>query len=59
MTINEIVSYSGLTKAAFARKYRIPLRTLENWTSGKKLPKNDYIFYLLERVVKFDKENKQ
>lgn len=57
MTINEIVAYSGLTKAAFSRMYKIPIRTLEDWTSGRKLPRNDYVFYLLEMVVKYDKDN--
>ena len=57
MTINEIAAYSGLTKAAFSRLYKIPIRTLEDWTAGRKQPRNDYVFYLLERVVKYDKEN--
>lgn len=57
MTINEIIEYSGLTKAAFSRMYKIPIRTLEDWTSGRKKPRNEYVFYLLERVVKLDKEN--
>ena len=57
MTINEIVAYSGLTKAAFSRLYKIPIRTLEDWTAGRKQPRNDYVFYLLERVVRYDKEN--
>ncbi len=56
MTINEILAYSGLTKAAFSRLYKIPLRTLEDWTAGRKLPRSEYIFYLLERCVKYDKE---
>lgn len=58
MTINEMVTYTGLTKAAFARIYKIPIRTLEDWTSGKKRPRNDYVFYLLERAVRYDKEMK-
>lgn len=57
MTINEIVAYSGLTKAAFSRLYKIPIRTLEDWTAGRKQPRNDYVFYLLERVVRYDREN--
>lgn len=57
MTINEIIKYSGLSKAAFARLYKIPLRTLEDWAAGRKLPRSDYIFYLLERVVKYDRMN--
>ena len=57
MTINEIVEFSGLSKAAFSRLYKIPIRTLEDWASGRRLPRNDYVFYLLERVVRYDKEH--
>lgn len=33
-TIREIVEASGLSQAAFARRYCIPKRTVENWCSG-------------------------
>lgn len=34
MTMPDLLSASGLTKAAFSRRFLIPLRTVENWTSG-------------------------
>lgn len=33
-TVREIVSASGLSQAAFAERYCIPRRTVENWCSG-------------------------
>lgn len=52
-TIKAIRSYSNLTQAAFARKYDIPKRSIENWEGGKaKAP--EYLIKLLARVVKED-----
>lgn len=33
-TLREIIEASGLSQAAFARRYCIPKRTVENWCSG-------------------------
>ena len=41
------------SRAAFSLRYNIPIRTLENWESGKsKCP--EYVRELLERAVKED-----
>ena len=32
----EIVKYTGLSQAKFARLYNIPRRTVENWCSGSR-----------------------
>lgn len=61
MTIKEMRAYLGeedkpLSKAAFSRIYKIPIRTLEDWEAGKRTPP-EYVIYLLERAVKYDKEN--
>ena len=51
MTIKEIRKLSGMTRAAFAREYNIPLRSIENWEAGvRKCP--DYVIQLLEKSVK-------
>ena len=44
---------SGLTRAAFSRKYNIPIRTLEGWEYGVRQPPA-YLPELLERVVEMD-----
>lgn len=46
----------GISRAEFSRRYDIPIRTLENWDAGKRLPP-DYVIKLLERVVEEDMKN--
>lgn len=53
MTIAEIREMSGLSRAAFSRAYKIPVRTLEDWESGKRTPP-EYVADLLARVVAED-----
>ena len=53
----EIRSILGISRAAFGRKYNIPIRTLEDWDAGKKNPP-DYVLDMLERIVNEDKEGK-
>ena len=56
MRFKEIRKLTGLTQSAFAEKYNIPKRTVENWEStssnARKAP--EYVLDLLERVVKED-----
>lgn len=58
MNIKEMREYLGeekpLSKAAFSRMYKIPVRTLEDWEAEKRNPP-DYVLYLLERAVIADK----
>lgn len=44
--IKAIRERTGLTQAAFAEKYNIPRRTVENWEAGKNSPP-DYVVELL------------
>lgn len=44
---------SGLTQAAFAERYGIPKRTVENWEGGQRNAP-EYVLNLLERVVSED-----
>lgn len=56
MNIKEMRELLGCTRIAFAKRYNIPLRTLENWEAGKnKCP--EYVKELLERAVKEDVKN--
>lgn len=50
MTILEMRERLKVSRAEFSRRYNIPIRTLENWESGRsKCP--DYVRQLLERAV--------
>ena len=51
----EIRAILGISRAEFSRKYNIPIRTLEDWDSGRSNPPV-YVAELLERVAKEDKE---
>lgn len=57
MTSKEIRELLGISRAEFSKKYGIPVRTLENWDSGKREPP-EWILKLLERVVREDKERR-
>ena len=49
----EIRAILGISRAEFSRRYHIPIRTLENWDSGKQSPPI-YVIELLERAVRED-----
>lgn len=49
---------SGLTQAAFAEKYGIPKRTIENWEGGQR-DAPTYVIDLLERVVSDDAKKQE
>ena len=49
---------TGMSRAEFSKTYDIPVRTLENWDSGKGNPP-EYVLELLERVVKEDMNMKK
>jgi len=53
-----IRALTGMSRAAFSRKYKIPLRTLEEWDAGRRNPP-EYVIMLLERVVNDDIRMKQ
>lgn len=46
MDFKRIRLYSGLTQKEFSRIFNIPLRTIENWESGRRNPP-DYVFNLI------------
>lgn len=53
MNITEMRNLLNVTRAEFSRLYSIPVRTLEDWESGRrKCP--EYVLNLLERAVRAD-----
>lgn len=54
----EIREISGLSRAAFCRKYGMPVRTMEDWEAGKRIPP-EYILDWLERLVREDIEKEK
>ena len=53
MQVAEMRALLDESRVAFSKQYNIPVRTLENWESGKsKCP--EYVRLLLERAVRED-----
>ena len=48
--IKSIRARTGLSQAAFAARYEIPKRTIENWESGLRTPP-PYVLRLLSEAV--------
>lgn len=57
MTFKDIRESTGLSQQAFAKKYDIPLRTLQSWETGERKPA-PYIIRLLSIVVKYENMTK-
>lgn len=48
--MKRIRSLTGLSQAAFSKKYEIPKRTIEDWETGKRTAPA-YVLKMLERIV--------
>ena len=55
MTIKEMRDLLGASRAEFSRRYKIPIRSLENWESSTNKPP-EYLIELLERAIVEDKK---
>ena len=53
MTLKEIRGLTELSQRAFSVKYNIPIRTIEDWETGKRNAP-DYVLQMLERIVRED-----
>lgn len=52
MNVKEIREKTGLSQSNFAKKYGIPVRTLQGWEAGRKAP--DYILEMIAKNVALD-----
>lgn len=50
MELKEMRKLLGLSQAAFGEKYNIPVRTIQDWESGRRQAPV-YVLVLLERAV--------
>ena len=55
VSVSDLRALAGISRSEFSRRYGIPVRTMEDWESGKRTPP-EYVVNLLERVVKEDKQ---
>ena len=55
MLIKELRKITGLSQAAFAKKFHIPVGTLSHWEQGVRTPP-DYVVYMLSRIIYLERE---
>lgn len=48
--IKQLRKSTGLTQKLFSKKYNVPMRTLQGWELGERIP-SDYVVELLEFKV--------
>ncbi len=53
MTIQELRKETGLSQSQFAKKFDIPVGTLQHWEQGIRKPP-DYLIGLLRRLIDFE-----
>ena len=56
MTIKELRQLTGLSQQAFAARYKIPVRSIENWESERNSRQPpEYLIELLEYRIRTEK----
>ena len=59
MTIKEARTSSGLTQRQLSELLGIPLRTVEQWESGKRKPPSDVEKMIVEKLMNIKKEQEE
>ena len=57
MTIKDICEKYGLSQTALAKRFGIPLRTVQDWHSERRTPP-DYVVNMMIELLEKDKDNK-
>ena len=55
--LRNIRNKTGLSQARFSEKFRIPVRTYEQWEAGSRKPP-DYVIWMIERLIEIEREEK-
>ena len=55
--IREICEQYGLTQAALAQRFGIPLRTVEQWCTGRRQAP-DYVVAMIQTILEYEKKEK-
>ena len=54
MTIRDLLQKHGLTQKALSLRFDIPLRTIENWSTGVRTPP-DYLVKMMDELLTLKK----
>lgn len=55
MTVKEICEKYGMRQTELSRRFNIPLRTVQDWHSGKRIPP-EYVVQMIEELLRRDKD---
>lgn len=50
-TVKELLEKFQISQAELSRRFNIPIRTVQDWVSGRRLPPN-YVVEMLEEALK-------
>lgn len=53
ITIKELRESTGLSQSKFAKKFHIPIGTLQHWEQGVRKPP-EYVIYMIEVLINND-----
>lgn len=56
--IAELCGRYGLTQTALAESFGIPLRTVQDWHSGRRNPP-DYVVNMIDRLLIIERNNRE
>ena len=55
MKFADLLKKYELSQSEFSRKYEIPLRTVQHWANGDRLPP-EWLLPVLEKAILYDQE---
>lgn len=57
-TVKEIILSTGMTQTAFAKKFEIPLRTVQDWYCGRRQCPG-YVIKMMENILEYEKKKEK
>lgn len=57
ITIHDIMARAGLNQTQFARRFGIPLRTVQDWCGGRRNPP-DYVLGMMAEILDMEERIK-
>lgn len=55
MTIKELRTITGLSQSQFAKKFHIPVSSVQNWEINRRQPP-DYVIWLIQRILELENQ---
>jgi putative transcriptional regulator len=58
LSLKDIRKETGLTQKVFAKKYHIPIRTLQDWEQERRRTP-PYVIFMLKTIQEYEKKHKR